>query len=125
MQKPLTSDIEHIIKNLFSDLEVRNVRLLGEGWTCFVYLINNKIVFKIPQNQDMAHCIENELACLTEIKNLPIEIPRILYQGIMPNGLPIIGESKIEGHPLTEELFYYLGGLGIDGDKWASAGQFG
>lgn len=111
----MNTEFVNEISRLFPKLNITDFRLFGSGWTSQVFLVNKKIIFKMPVNSDFAHCIEREACVLESLKgNTSIAIPELLYKGITESGLPIIGETLISGVPLSSAEMGHLDNLKQD-----------
>ena len=63
-----------------TDLNIRSVELIGEGWSCVGYLVNGDQVFKVPK-LDCWDELNAEIAFLASLgEQLPLAVPRPLFQ---------------------------------------------
>ena len=63
-------------------LELRSLRLLGEGWDTTVWLADNEWVFRFPRRAVVIPGIENELTALPLLAPLlPLQIPNPTFVG--------------------------------------------
>ena len=100
--------LKKLITENFPELKIKEFSLLGKGKSGMICLVNNKVVFKIPlQNEgEIARWQKNETAVLRFLEGkLNIEIPKILYTATSESGLYIIGETLLSGTPLSYELY--------------------
>jgi aminoglycoside 2''-phosphotransferase len=92
-------------------LQIKEWQLLGEGWEFILYLVNRKIVFKLPKS---AHA-ENALACEIDILSQlepysPTPIPKIVHV-LQPSrhiDRLVVGLSYLPGDQLETEFIYRL-----------------
>lgn len=73
--------VRRLLQSQFADLADRPLRLLGEGWDCSAWLVDEQWVFRLPRRQLGAECLENEIRVLPGIANrlpLPVSIPRLV-----------------------------------------------
>lgn len=100
-------ELKNIISTTFPDLKIKEFSLLGKGKSGIICLVNNEIVFKIPQSKEgnIARWQQNEALVLKFLEGkLDIEIPKILYTATSKDGLFIIGETLLAGTGYSYEL---------------------
>ena len=98
--------IENLIKSKF-DLEVANIKIIGEGYDSKAYLINDEYIFKIKISSNKKKGYEKEKAVLDFLnRNLKttIKIPQIDFIYI-DNEVSIMGYKKIKGAFLTPDIY--------------------
>ena len=98
--------IENLIKSKF-DLEVANIKIIGEGYDSKAYLINDEYIFKLKISSNQKKGYKKEKAVLDFLnRNLKttIEIPQIDFIYI-DNELSIMGYKKINGAFLTSDIY--------------------
>lgn len=96
--------IQAIIVAQFPDLEVKHVAYLGQGFDSIAFLINDQLVFRFPQEKDVADCLQIEMALLPQLApTLTLSIPQFTFSGRRPdNGLPFVGYPMIVGPSLKQ-----------------------
>lgn len=66
----------------FPQLELRSIRLLGEGWDMTVWLVDEQWVFRFPRSETVIPGLLNELSQLPRLASLlPLPIPIPTYLG--------------------------------------------
>lgn len=98
--------MEELIKDKF-DLEVKNSKVIGEGYDSKAYLVNDEYIFKIKISANKKKGYEKEKAVLDFLnKNLKtkIKIPKIDYIYI-DDELSIIGYKRIDGEFLNPDIY--------------------
>ncbi len=98
--------IENLIKSKF-DLEVANIKIIGEGYDSKAYLINDEYIFKLKISSNQKKGYKKEKAVLDFLnRNLKttIKIPQIEFIYI-DNELSIMGYKKINGTFLTPDIY--------------------
>ena len=98
--------IENLIKSKF-DLEVANIKIIGEGYDSKAYLINDEYIFKLKISSNKKKGYKKEKAVLDFLnRNLrtTIKIPQIDFIYI-DNELSIMGYKKINGTFLTPDIY--------------------
>ena len=98
--------IKNLIKSKF-DLEVANIKIIGEGYDSKAYLINDEYIFKLKISSNQKKGYKKEKAVLDFLnRNLKttIEIPQIDFIYI-DNELSIMGYKKINGAFLTSDIY--------------------
>lgn len=95
---------QEIIVAQFPDLEVEHVAYLGQGFDSVAFLINQKLVFRFPQEDDVADCLQIEMALLPQLApSLTLSIPQFTFNGRRPdNGWPFVGYPMIVGPSLKQ-----------------------
>ena len=98
-----TDQVAALIRSQFTGIACRSVRLLGEGWDFFVFVIDDELAFRFPKRAMVAKCSERELRLLERLAtDLPIDVPRPLYLGQPGQGYlwPFWGYRMLKGEPL-------------------------
>lgn len=96
------SEAEKII-DANADFDVRNCRLLGEGWDFRSFLVNDHWVFRFPKRRSEADRLVRERQLLDAL-TLPVNVPKFEIWFAQPTAfhLPIAGYRYIPGTPLDE-----------------------
>lgn len=110
-----------LIADQFPELDVGNLRLLGEGWDTMVWLVDERWVFRFPRRTMVIPGLENEMRYLPRLADrLPLPIPRPTYLGEPSDAYswPFYGAPFLPGRELGE--------AGLDDDaRGALARPFG
>ncbi len=102
-------EIRNIIKEKLN-IDILNIKLIGEGYDSKAYLINDEYIFKIKFSANKKKSYEKEKAIydfLNENLQTNIKIPKIEYS-YLSEDLSILGYKEIKGTFLTPELYYSL-----------------
>jgi aminoglycoside phosphotransferase (APT) family kinase protein len=94
-----------LIAEQLPELELSSLRLLGEGWDCTAWLVDDEWVFRFPRRSVVVHGIENEiehLARLGPLLPLPIPIPTLLGQPSESFPWPFYGSPFLPGRELAD-----------------------
>jgi aminoglycoside phosphotransferase (APT) family kinase protein len=94
-----------LVRSQFPEIHCNNLTHLGEGWDFFVFLVDDEIAFRFPKRSAVDKCIEREILLLDRLpEDIPIAVPRPLYQGVPGNGYPwhFWGYRMIVGEPLSQ-----------------------
>lgn len=81
-------------------LDIRAIKLLGEGWDNTVFLINDDIVFRFPRREISVPLIEREIRILPKLsKFLSLRIPEPIYLGKPSREFPhpFYGHFRLNG----------------------------
>ena len=71
-----------LVNEQFPQLELRSLRLLGEGWDTTVWLVDEEWVFRFPRRDVVLTGLENEIAYLPRLAPLlPLPIPDPTFLG--------------------------------------------
>jgi aminoglycoside phosphotransferase (APT) family kinase protein len=71
-----------LIGEQFPELELRSLRLLGEGWDTTVWLVDDRWTFRFPRRSYPVAGLENEIVHLPRIApRLPLPIPKPTFIG--------------------------------------------
>jgi aminoglycoside phosphotransferase (APT) family kinase protein len=78
-----------LIGGQFPELELRSLRLIGEGWDNSVWLADGRWVFRFPRRTIALPGFEREIAALPELApRLPLPIPAPVFVGRPADGFP-------------------------------------
>jgi aminoglycoside phosphotransferase (APT) family kinase protein len=94
-----------LIREQFPQLELRSLRLLGEGWDTTVWLVDDESVFRFPRRSLVIPGIEHELAVLPLLAPLlPLRIPNPTFVGQPSEKFqwPFYGCPFLPGHELAD-----------------------
>jgi aminoglycoside phosphotransferase (APT) family kinase protein len=94
-----------LIRTQFPELELRSLRLLGEGWDTTVWLVDNGWVFRFPRRETVIPGFLNEIAELPRLApHLPLPIPVPIYIGDPSDEYrwPFYGAPFLPGREATE-----------------------
>lgn len=80
---------KRLIGEQFPELELRSLRLLGEGWDMTVWLVDKEWVFRFPRRSIVIQGIENEIRFLPRLAPLlPLAIPVPTFLGQPSEAFP-------------------------------------
>jgi aminoglycoside phosphotransferase (APT) family kinase protein len=94
-----------LIREQFPQLELRSLRLLGEGWDNTVWLVDDEWVFSFPRRSVAVPGIENEIAVLPPLApQLPLPIPNPTFLGRPSEEFrwPFYGRAFLPGRELAD-----------------------
>ncbi len=97
----LDSDQVLAIVSKNTDLSVKEVQFLGEGWDFYNWLINDHWVFRFPKRHSDIDTLVHEQRILNQL-HLPVETPRFEYWVDRPTDFhkPFAGYAYLAGSPL-------------------------
>lgn len=96
--------IKDAIVNDFPDLEIKNMKLIDNGWDNVVIEINDELIFRFPKDEEVN--FETEIKVLEILKEkISLQIPKIEFLG---KSFTYMGYQKIQGGSLTPEIFASL-----------------
>ncbi len=88
------------ISKVFPELDARDVRPIGTGWTVDTYEVDDGWIVQFPRNDRAAERLRAQIATLPELAaELPALVPEPTY--VDADG-PAIAYRKIDGVPLDE-----------------------
>jgi aminoglycoside phosphotransferase (APT) family kinase protein len=94
-----------LITEQFPELDVHELRLLGEGWDAMVWLVNGRWVFRFPRRSVVIQGLENEIRYLHRLADrLPLPIPTPTHVG-RPSAAfawPFYGAPFLPGRELAD-----------------------
>lgn len=101
-------DVKNIIEEK-CNINIDNIKLIGEGHDSKAYMVNNEYVFKIKYSVDKKSYEKekNIYDFLNKKMNTNIKIPNIEYSYISDE-LSILGYKEIKGTFLTPNIYYSL-----------------
>ncbi len=74
--------VRRVLGGQFPQLELRSVRLLGEGWDNAVWLVDERWVFRFPRREIAVPAVERQVALLPRLAPLlPLPIPQPVFAG--------------------------------------------
>lgn len=78
-----------LIESQFPELSPAQVTHFSSGWDNVAYLVNDELMFRFPQRQLGADCMESEIKVLPRIADrLPLAIPKPEFIGTAASGYP-------------------------------------
>ena len=89
----------------FPALELRSIRLLGQGWDTTVWLADDQWVFRFPRREKVIGGLRNEIAHLPQLASLlplPIPVPTYLGEPSSDYRWPFYGAPFLPGRELAE-----------------------
>ena len=90
-------------------LAIESTRLVGEGWNCIAYLVNDELIFRFPKRSGLWEELQREIAFLAfAADRLPLPVPR--YERVSPESVAA---------PNGYAVYRYLPGDTLDAD-WLS-----
>ena len=96
-------------------LSIESTRVVGEGWNCVAYVVNDELVFRFPKRADIWEELQREIAFLAfAADRLPLPVPR--YECVFP-------ESAAA--PNGYAVYRYLPGSTLNLDRLSPAEQDG
>jgi aminoglycoside phosphotransferase (APT) family kinase protein len=96
-----------LIGEQFPELEVGDLRLIGEGWDTIVWLVDERWVFRFPRRTIVIPGLENEMRHLPALaERLPLAIPRPTYLGQPSEAYrwPFYGAPFLPGRELADAM---------------------
>jgi aminoglycoside 2''-phosphotransferase len=88
-------------------LAIESTRLVGEGWNCIAYLVNDELIFRFPKRSGHWEELQREIAFLAFAANrLPLPVPR--YEGVFSESVAV---------PNGYAVYRYLPGDTLDLDQ--------
>ena len=101
--------IKQIIESSLN-IKVNDIKLIGNGNDSYVYEVDN-IIFKFSRHEKASENLKKEINILKFLEGkLTLQIPKVLYVGEPNEIFPyyFCGQSKIEGVPLSPEIYEEL-----------------
>lgn len=97
------SEIVRSIVTESTDVRVEVVERVGGGFDNDVYRINNELIFRLVRRREGLDFFKYEVATFPLLpENLPLEVPRPLYQGKHKDMWPWMGYRFLAGRPVYE-----------------------
>jgi aminoglycoside phosphotransferase (APT) family kinase protein len=97
--------VRALLQAQFSDLDIRIVEPLGEGWDQQAFVVDDKWVFRFPKRRDAEQRISREDEVLKRLApKSPIPLPSYRFHGKPSESYPLtfVGYRKLPGTPLQE-----------------------
>jgi len=74
--------VRRVLGEQFPDLPLDSVRLLGEGWDNFVWLVDERLVFRFPRREIAVPPVERQVELLPRLAPLlPLPVPLPAFVG--------------------------------------------
>lgn len=101
--------IKYILEHSLDSFKVNTIKLVGNGNDSNAYEVNGNIIFKFPKHKKASDNLDKEIEILQFLENkISCNIPKVLFIGKIKDGYTFGGFSKINGVPLTKELYASL-----------------
>jgi aminoglycoside phosphotransferase (APT) family kinase protein len=94
-----------LIARQFPELELRSLRLFGQGWDMTVWLVDDEWVFRFPRREMVIPGLGNEIAYLPRLASrLPLAIPNPTHLGQPSDDYrwPFYGAPFLPGRELAK-----------------------
>jgi aminoglycoside phosphotransferase (APT) family kinase protein len=89
-----------LIAGQFPELEVAELRLIGEGWDNTVWLVDGRWAFRFPRREVALPGVRREMAVLPMLAaRLPLPVPAPVFRGRPADGFPwpFFGAAHLPG----------------------------
>lgn len=107
----ITSKKKKLLTKVISKLEIKGLKIIEKGWDSFVFLVDNKLIFRFPRRKKAALCLELEKKILPEIKRtVSLKVPNFKFvNGNSDNFQKMfVGYDKIEGEEFSKTIYHYF-----------------
>lgn len=99
-------EVGELIRGCYPEFTVRSVRLEGAGWDNRAFTVNDELVFRFPQFEEVVPYLEREIRILPVLAELsPLPLPVIEYVGKRGRNQPFlkkfVGYRRLAGTALT------------------------
>jgi aminoglycoside phosphotransferase (APT) family kinase protein len=97
--------VRRLIRGQFPELDLRSLRLLGEGWDNAVWLVDERWTFRFPRRAIAVAGVQREIAMLPRLAPLlPLPVPTPLFVGRPADGYPwpFFGGPFLPGRELSD-----------------------
>ena len=111
------SDLLNQIRQTFQDVTWSSFQYLDVGWDHEVIILDDRLVFRFPNDPDYAESLKTEIAVLRQLQPMVSSVAIPDYTYVAPDCL-FAGYQLIPGQPLTSSLFSSL--VPADRDRVAS-----
>src|SRR5688572_1250738 len=99
----LQVDPVDLLRTRFPALEVRDVRIVENGWDSLVLDLDGEWIFRFPRRPEVEQWMECEIALLPELAaTLPVAVPR--FEFVARNGVVCVGHRKLAGVPASANI---------------------
>lgn len=106
--KPWQADVEYapeLVRSLVereTDIKIRKLDFLGEGWDNVAFLVNDELVFRFVRREAGLSFARNEAAGLPHLPEFPLRVPRVHHRGVHQNKWPWMAYPLLPGVPAHE-----------------------
>jgi aminoglycoside phosphotransferase (APT) family kinase protein len=92
-----------LLRTLFPALDVRDVRIVEDGWDSLVLDVDGEWIFRFPRRPEVEQWMEREIALLPELAGtLPVAVPH--FELVARNGVVCVGYRKLGGVPASANI---------------------
>jgi aminoglycoside phosphotransferase (APT) family kinase protein len=94
-----------LLRDQFPELELRSLRVLGEGWDVTVWLVDEEWTFRFPRREEVIPGLENEIRVLGRLGPLlplPIPVPALVGRPSEAYRWPFYGARFLPGRELAD-----------------------
>ncbi len=92
-----------LLRTRFPSLDVRDVRIIEDGWDSLVLDLDGEWIFRFPRRPEVEQWMEREIALLPELAaTLPVEVPH--FELVARNGVVCVGYRKLAGVPASANI---------------------
>jgi aminoglycoside phosphotransferase (APT) family kinase protein len=94
-----------LLETQFAELELRSLRLLGQGWDVTAWLVDDAWVFRFPRREIVIPGLRTEIALLPQLAPLlplPIPVPSYLGEPSAEYPWPFYGAAVLPGRELAD-----------------------
>lgn len=106
-------DYESLLRSRLSDIEIRSLVPIEQGWDSLVFEINGELIIRLPRRVEVEDWLRKEIALLPDLADvLPAAIPRFEFLND-EGGLPFVGYRKLPGERIDVALAAGSDAVGI------------
>jgi aminoglycoside phosphotransferase (APT) family kinase protein len=92
-----------LLRTRFPALDVRDVRIIEDGWDSLVLDVDGEWIFRFPRRPEVEQWMEREIALLPELAGtLPVAVPH--FELVARNGVVCVGYRKLAGVPASANI---------------------
>jgi len=107
----ITSKKKKLLTKVIPKHAIKELKIIEKGWDSFVFLVNNRLIFRFPRRKKVALCLELEKKILPEIKRIvSLKVPNFKFICGSPNNFQkmFVGYDKIEGEEFSKKIYHYF-----------------
>ncbi|GED27516.1 6'-aminoglycoside N-acetyltransferase [Brevibacillus agri] len=103
--------LRKLLQERYPELRNETFRVDDTGWSNFVVIVGEKMIFRFPKTEEAKAIISRETQILPQLESMvPVAIPQFVYSSAPTDDIKYVGYPMIFGKPLYREEMNGLSG---------------
>ncbi|MGZ0051111.1 phosphotransferase family protein [Brevibacillus gelatini] len=96
--------LRKLLQERYPELRNESFRVDDTGWSNFVVIVGEKMIFRFPKTEEAKAIISREMQILPQLRSMvPVAIPQFVYSSAPTDAIKYVGYPMIVGKPLYRE----------------------